>query len=911
MPRPRAQQTITEELPPALPEADVSAKAHGGVPAEWKAARAARAQAWFTAASDECAQKHLDALQRVTSQEQQAHQAAARASAVAAAIHAHDEHHNANRLRVHAAIAAVHAGVSASSAPPEHVLRWPRHTPLRPIVVVGASPSPPPSPPLSAQSPAAPPGSPAHPPSPGSQGGRRVAAEVGFKEQLYVRGLVSTLLAHAQVAVFDTKVPECDAQVDSASHTSHRPPALGWPRLTQPGCAGADLVWWEGLHSLDSIPLARLEALRQCAVAVMVLSSSYACSHGFGLERDLLLSRLASQGTGGGGSWGQGQAARAGGRGELLWHCPSPCQQPLCLAPAAAAAVLATSAILRCGRPLLLLVLRYSDNPLEQPPALARPPVPEGHPLLAIHCMQHLEVQPQATCEEQIRWSVLQVANCIQASSAAFLQLPITFSFPGGLCAGAEPTDTATSRPLAIHFHPTTALAALGPSRGDLDPTSLLRHSLCTPALSASSAPVTASPSGSPAQPPFANLANNASGRRSSLASSPMAMFLSQSPGHDPRTGLGGTPTGILPRDVLRCSLASAGLGPGASWVAAHSEAALTADLQASRASREAACRRPFSPLTTLLPSSPTPGEGPAPATLPPARRTTPPSPPPQPSSPSLEPGLGGVGLLLPPPGVSGAPKSLLLWGVHDVQMWVSSLGRALTRFGPPLLHTGVDGQLLLALTGRALEELSGQHDPIALKAFMEAHARLVAAVGIAPHHAPGWLDDPLLLTRDNQQLGEVFLEVMQYYDQDQSGDLDEAELACLLQAAGLQLSGKEVRDICQEYDTDRNSRLSGSEGSALLWDLWRLMVAGRDATAWNPPARLQLLYEARGGGTASQASRPESAPAAGSPPAASYAQAAPLAAQHLAPAQGQRQGRRGRSPVSHTSLAAGASEAQ
>ncbi|KAL6748630.1 hypothetical protein V8C86DRAFT_2873201, partial [Haematococcus lacustris] len=703
MPRPRAQQTITEELPPALPEADVSAKAHGGVPAEWKAARAARAQAWFTAASDECAQKHLDALQRVTSQEQQAHQAAARASAVAAAIHAHDEHHNANRLRVHAAIAAVHAGVSASSAPPEHVLRWPRHTPLRPIVVVGASPSPPPTPPLSAQSPAAPPGSPAHPPTPASQGGRRVAAEVGFKEQLYVRGLVSTLLAHAQV--------------EAASHTSHRPPALGWPRLTQPGCAGADLVWWEGLHSLDSIPLARLEALRQCAVAVMVLSSSYACSQGFGLERDLLLSRLASQ-----------------------------------------------------GRPLLLLVLRYSDNPLEQPPALARPPVPEEHPLLAIHCMQQLEVQPQATCEEQIRWSVLQVANCIQASSAAFLQLPITFSFPGGLCAGAEPTDTATSRPLAIHFHPTTALAALGPSRGDLDPTSLLRHSLCTPALSASSAPVTASPSGSPAPPPFATLANSASGRRTSLASSPMAMFLSQSPGQDPRTGLGGTPTGILPRDVLRCSLASAGLGPGASWVAAHSEAALTADLQASRASREAACRRPFSPLTTLLPSFLTPGEGPAPATLPPARRTTPPSPPPQPSSPSLEPGLSGVGLLLPPPGVSGAPKSLLLWGVHDVQMWVSSLGRALTRFGPPLLHTGVDGQLLLALTGPALEELSGQHDPIALKAFMEAHARLVAAVGIAPHPVPGWLDDPLLLTRDNQQLGEVFLEVMQYYDQDQSG---------------------------------------------------------------------------------------------------------------------------------------------
>ncbi|GFH32902.1 hypothetical protein HaLaN_32194, partial [Haematococcus lacustris] len=178
--------------------ADVSAKAHGGVPAEWKAARAARAQAWFTAASDE---KHLDALQRVTSQEQQAHQAAARASAVAAAIHAHDEHHNANRLRVHAAIAAVHAGVSASSAPPEHVLRWPRHTPLRPIVVVPAA---------------------------------------------LVACPTPTGLVH----------PQAHAEVEATSHTSHRPPALGWPRLTQPGCAGADLVWWEGLHSLDSIPLA-------------------------------------------------------------------------------------------------------------------------------------------------------------------------------------------------------------------------------------------------------------------------------------------------------------------------------------------------------------------------------------------------------------------------------------------------------------------------------------------------------------------------------------------------------------------------------------------------------------------------------------------------------------------------------
>ncbi len=35
------------------------------------------------------------------------------------------------------------------------------------------------------------------------------------------------------------------------------------------------------------------------------------------------------------------------------------------------------------------------------------------------------------------------------------------------------------------------------------------------------------------------------------------------------------------------------------------------------------------------------------------------------------------------------------------------------------------------------------------------------------------------------------------------------------------------------EYDVDDDGRLDGSEALSLLWDLWRLVVASRDATAW------------------------------------------------------------------------------
>jgi hypothetical protein len=39
-------------------------------------------------------------------------------------------------------------------------------------------------------------------------------------------------------------------------------------------------------------PFCRLEALRACAVAVMVLSDSYISSPGYALERDMAIARL-------------------------------------------------------------------------------------------------------------------------------------------------------------------------------------------------------------------------------------------------------------------------------------------------------------------------------------------------------------------------------------------------------------------------------------------------------------------------------------------------------------------------------------------------------------------------------------------------------------------------------------------
>jgi hypothetical protein len=47
---------------------------------------------------------------------------------------------------------------------------------------------------------------------------------------------------------------------------------------------------------------------------------------------------------------------------------------------------------------------------------------------------------------------------------------------------------------------------------------------------------------------------------------------------------------------------------------------------------------------------------------------------------------------------------------------------------------------------------------------------RLLAAVGLEPPQQMEGIDDPLLLTLSDEQLSEVFSEVLRYYDKDLSG---------------------------------------------------------------------------------------------------------------------------------------------
>jgi hypothetical protein len=42
-----------------------------------------------------------------------------------------------------------------------------------------------------------------------------------------------------------------------------------------------------------------------------------------------------------------------------------------------------------------------------------------------------------------------------------------------------------------------------------------------------------------------------------------------------------------------------------------------------------------------------------------------------------------------------------------------------------------------------------------------------------------------------------------------------------------------QVAEVRDEYDVDDDGQLDGSETFSLMWDLWRLIIASRDATAW------------------------------------------------------------------------------
>eukprot|EP00798_Chlamydomonas_sp_ICE-L_P016827 gene16827-23107_t len=87
----------------------------------------------------------------------------------------------------------------------------------------------------------------------------------------------------------------------------------------------------------------------------------------------------------------------------------------------------------------------------------------------------------------------------------------------------------------------------------------------------------------------------------------------------------------------------------------------------------------------------------------------------------------------------------------------------------------------------------------------------------------------------------KVLIDIFHYYDVDGSADLNAGELASLLAAAGITDLTSQVMEV---YDQDQDRRLNIDECTPLLKDIWRLLLASRDASLWNmlppPPAQDQ-----------------------------------------------------------------------
>uniref|UniRef100_A0A7S3R395 Uncharacterized protein n=1 Tax=Dunaliella tertiolecta TaxID=3047 RepID=A0A7S3R395_DUNTE len=198
---------------------------HEGPPFQWKEGRAARAEAAFQKARDATIRACSDKAQKETEDAQRIKDLESQTKAQIAKVSRYENCCRLTRACVEEAVTKAVSDTTAATNPPEHALRFPLYTILRPLVVLanpGASPSSdPPAPaantmrPLFASrtisqkggsSPRAQPGlgSPRVPDGGGGTGGSCSQSHpedegCGFAEALFVRGLVSTLMANASV----------------------------------------------------------------------------------------------------------------------------------------------------------------------------------------------------------------------------------------------------------------------------------------------------------------------------------------------------------------------------------------------------------------------------------------------------------------------------------------------------------------------------------------------------------------------------------------------------------------------------------------------------------------------------------------------------------------------------------------
>ncbi len=183
--------------------------------------------------------------------------------------------------------------------------------------------------------------------------------QTSFREKLFVRGLVSTLMGNARFngGGFGACLILGEDEAARALYDLSSCAGSGASSFDSGGLPASELVWWDLLQprlAMQDRALSRLEALQRCRAAVVVMSAAYAASPGgtarqaltsplladllpfaseFAAERDLIVSRFSD---------------------------PHP-QQPLCL-----------------------VVLKYSAEGSSEPcPDFRLPSFPKGHPAAA------------------------------------------------------------------------------------------------------------------------------------------------------------------------------------------------------------------------------------------------------------------------------------------------------------------------------------------------------------------------------------------------------------------------------------------------------------------------------------------------------------------------------------------------
>ncbi|GAX80224.1 hypothetical protein CEUSTIGMA_g7662.t1 [Chlamydomonas eustigma] len=239
------------------------------------------------------------------------------------------------------------------------------------------------------------------------------------------------------------------------------------------------------------------------------------------------------------------------------------------------------------------------------------------------------------------------------------------------------------------------------------------------------------------------------------------------------------------------------------------------------------------------------------------------------PSAIPLDPGAAcAAAYQMPTP--LGLTKPIEDWSIHDVQAWIRSFGGCYDRYCWSFRKLCVDGWLLMDLDDDVMNKVIGVDDKKArttiltrLKKMLTSSSRLASTGNILP--AGGELAVELFTLSPGNRY-QVLLDIFLYFDRDNSGDLNMGELKELLTSVALHVEGVEVSMsvalhvegvepvlIMAEYDVDSDGALSKTESLTLLFDIWKLLVASRDAAAWNlPPVLLEddlseMLFDRNG----------------------------------------------------------------